>query len=202
MTPRQRRPGREGHSLDGIFRPRSVAVIGASRREGAIGRQVVANIVKAGFTGPVYPVNHHADTVLSILAYASIADIPGPVDLAVLVVPADAAVRAAEQCGRKGVKGLVVVTAGFNEIGGKGTARERRLLAIARKYGMRVIGPNCMGIINSEPAYRLDASFAAIYPGEGRVAMVSQSGALGESILSDAASHGLGVAMFASVGNR
>lgn len=195
-------PSRKSHSLDGIFRPRAVAVIGASRREGAIGRQVVANIVASGFTGPVYPINRRADTVLSISAYKSIKDVPGPVDLAILVVPADDAVKAAEQCGKLGVKGLVVVTAGFREIGGVGIEREEKLMRSARRHGMRVIGPNCMGVINSEPAFQLNGSFAAIYPGAGRVAMVSQSGALGESILADAAGHGLGVAMFASVGNR
>ena len=188
-------------SLDALFRPRAVAVIGASRREGAIGRQVVANLVAGGFTGPVYPVNPKTSVVLSIRSYAQVGRIDGPVDLAVLVVPPDEALVAAEQCGRKGVGGLVVVTAGFKEIGGVGIAREERLAAIAKRYGMRVIGPNCMGVINTEPAFGLNASFAATLPKPGKVAMVSQSGALGEAILADAASSGLGVAMFASVGN-
>jgi acetate---CoA ligase (ADP-forming) len=188
--------------LDGIFRPRSVAVVGASRREGSIGRQVVANLVGGGFQGPVYPVNPRAEVVLSIPAYASVKAIPGPVDLAVLVVPPDVALKAAEECGRKGVKGLVVITAGFREIGGVGVEREEKLQAIARKYGMRVIGPNCMGIVNTEPRFACNASFSATPPPPGSVAMVSQSGALGEAILADAAQAGLGVAMFASVGNR
>ena len=177
-----------------------MAIIGASRRQGAIGRQVVANMLGGGFAGPVYPVNPKAQVVHSVPAFKSVASIPGPVDLAVLVVPADAVLRVAEQCGAKGVKGLVVVTAGFGEIGGKGIARETKLGAIAESYGMRVIGPNCMGVINTEPDVRLNATFAATLPEAGPVAMVSQSGALGEAILADATEAGLGVAMFASVG--
>lgn len=188
--------------LDGIFRPRSVAVIGASRREGSIGRQVVANLIGGGFQGPVYPVNPKAEVVLSIPAYRSVRAIRGPVDLAVLVVPPDVALKAAEECGKKGVKGLVVITAGFREIGGIGAEREDKLQAIARKYRMRVVGPNCMGIINTEATYSCNASFSATPPPAGSVAMVSQSGALGEAILADAAQAGLGVSMFASVGNR
>ncbi|MBZ0154106.1 MAG: CoA-binding protein, partial [Planctomycetes bacterium] len=188
--------------LDGIFRPRSVAVVGASRREGSIGRQVVANLIASGFQGPVYPVNPKAEVVLSVPAFPSVRAIRGPVDLAVLVVPPDAVLRAAEECGKKGVKGLVVITAGFREIGGVGIEREEKLKAIARRYRMRVIGPNCMGIINTEPEFACNASFSATPPPKGSVAMVSQSGALGEAILADAAQAGLGVAMFASVGNR
>ncbi len=195
-TPKQK------NSLDGLFRPRSVAVVGASRRPGAIGHQVVANIVKSGFTGPVYPVNRKAEVVLSMPSYKTVAAIPGPVDLAVLVVPPDDVLRVARDCGKKGVKGLVVVTAGFREIGGVGIKREEKLVEIAQQYGMRVIGPNCMGIINTEAEFSLNGSFAATQIKTGQVAMVSQSGALGESILADAANNDLGVAMFASVGNR
>ena len=183
--------------LDGLFRPRSVAVIGASRRAGSIGRQVVANLIQGGFQGPVYPVNPKAEVVLSVPAYPSVRAIPGPVDLAVLVVPPDAALKAAEECGKKGVKGLVVITAGFREIGGIGIEREDKLRAIADRHGMRVIGPNCMGIINTEPEFACNASFSATPPPPGSVAMVSQSGGLGEAILADAAQAGLGVAMFA-----
>lgn len=190
------------HGLDGIFRPRSVAVVGASRRPGSIGRQVVSNLIAGGFQGPVYPVNPRAEVVLSVSAFPSVKAIPGPVDLAVLVVPPDAVLTAAEQCGRKGVKGLVVITAGFREIGGVGVVREAKLRRIADRYGMRVVGPNCMGIINTEPEFACNASFSATPPPAGSVAMVSQSGALGEAILADAAQAGLGVAMFASVGNR
>jgi acetyl coenzyme A synthetase (ADP forming)-like protein len=190
------------HGLDGLFRPRSVAVIGASRRVGSIGRQVVANLVGGGFTGPVYPINPKAEVVLSMPALPSVRAIQGPVDLAVIVVPPEIALQAAEECGKKGVKGLVVITAGFREIGGVGIVREEKLAAIARRYGMRVIGPNCMGILNTQKEFACNASFSAAHPPSGSVAMVSQSGALGEAILADAGQAGLGVAMFASVGNR
>ncbi|MCA8977084.1 MAG: acetate--CoA ligase family protein [Planctomycetes bacterium] len=188
--------------LDGLFRPRSVAVVGASRRDGSIGGQVVRNLVMGGFQGPVYPVNPKAEVVCSVPAHKSVKAIPGPVDLAVLAVPPDLVLAVAAECGRKGVKGLVVITAGFREIGGAGVEREQKLAAISRRYGMRVIGPNCMGILNTDPAYRCNASFASTAPAPGSVAMVSQSGALGEAVLADAARAGLGVAMFASVGNR
>ena len=157
------------HSLDAVFRPRAVAVVGASRREGAIGRQVVANLVAGGFQGPVYPVNPRSDVVLSMPTYPSVAKIPGPVDLAVLCVPAAEVVAVARACGKKGVKGLVVITAGFKEIGGAGAEREAELVAVARAHGMRIIGPNCMGVINTEPGVSLDASFAATRTPPGTV---------------------------------
>lgn len=177
-------------------------MIGASRREGSIGRQVVANLLAGGFTGPVYPVNRSADVVMSMLSYESISAIPGPVDLAVICVPAAEVPSVVEACGKKGVGGLVVITAGFRETGPEGAAREDAVIAIAERYGMRVIGPNCMGIVNNEPGSSLDASFTATRTPPGDVAMVSQSGALGEAILADAAAAGLGVSMFASIGNR
>ncbi|HMQ22009.1 MAG TPA: CoA-binding protein, partial [Planctomycetota bacterium] len=189
-------------ALDGLFRPRSVAVIGASRREASIGNEVVKNLVSSGFTGPVYPVNKRASVVRSMPCYARLQDIEGPVDLAVLVVPKDHVLAAARACAAKGVRGLVVVSAGFREIGGEGIARERELVRIAERASMRIIGPNCMGIVNTEPEFALNASFAACTPMPGSVGFVSQSGALGEAILSDARSAGLGVRMFASVGNR
>ncbi len=190
------------NSLDGVFRPRSVAVIGASRRPGAIGHQVVQNVLTSGFNGPLYPVNAHADVVLSMPTWPSVGKIPGPVDLAVICVPAEHVLDVSKQCAKKGVKGLVVITSGFKEIGGDGARREAALVALAREHGMRIIGPNCMGVINTEPGVSLNASFAATRVPAGKVAMVSQSGALGESILADAAAAGLGVSMFASVGNR
>jgi len=159
-------------------------------------------LVQCGFTGPVYPVNTAAEVVCSIPAHKSVKAIPGPVDLAVLAVPAAAVLKVAEECGRKGVKELVVITAGFREIGGEGIEREERLRAIAERYGMRVIGPNCMGILTTLPEVSCNASFSRNWPPAGKVALVSQSGALGEAILADAAQAGLGVSMYASVGNR
>ncbi|TAH39684.1 MAG: hypothetical protein EYC70_02530 [Planctomycetota bacterium] len=189
-------------SLDAIFRPRSVAVVGASRRPHQIGHEIVRNLVLGGFTGPVYPVNPGADVVHSMHCYARVGDIPGPVDLAVLVVPAAAVLAAARDCARKGVKGLVVISAGFAEMGGEGQERQHALLRLCRKHGMRLVGPNCMGVLNTAPEVRMNATFAAATPTAGGAAMLSQSGALGEAILADARALGLGVSMFASIGNR
>ncbi|MEZ5962599.1 MAG: acetate--CoA ligase family protein [Planctomycetota bacterium] len=202
VPPSETAPRDARHALDALFRPRAVAVVGASRREGSIGRQVVANLLAGGFTGPVYPVNRRADVVMSMLSYPSIDAVPGPVDLAVICVPAVEVPAVVEACGEKGVGGLVVITAGFRETGAEGAAREEAMMAIAERYGMRVVGPNCMGIVNNERGFMLDASFTATRTPPGDVAMVSQSGALGEAILADAAAAGLGVSMFASIGNR
>lgn len=190
------------HTLDAIFRPRAVAVVGASRRPQQIGHEIVANLVRGGFSGPVYPVNPGAAVVHSMHCYPRVADIPGPVDLAVLVVPGAAVLDAARDCAHKGVRGLVVISAGFAEVGGAGVERQRALLELCRKHGMRLVGPNCMGVLNTAPEVSMNATFAAATPTPGGAAMLSQSGALGEAILADARSLGLGVSMFASIGNR
>jgi acetyltransferase len=189
-------------TLDAIFRPRSVAVIGASRRKQTIGHEVLRNIMEFEFAGTVYPVNTSATSVLSIKSTPRLSDIAGPVDLAIVVVPRAQVLGLVRECGRKGVKGLIVITAGFKEVGKEGAALEARLKDEVRRYGMRMVGPNCMGIVNTEPAVRLNATFAATVPTRGNVGFVSQSGALGEAILADAARTGLGVAMFVSVGNK
>lgn len=197
-----RRPTRASRALDALFRPRAVAVVGAGRGELQIGHQVVANLVEGGFAGPVHPVNPRARVVRSMACHARVRDVPGPVDLAVLVVPAEAVLAAAADCAAKGVGGLVVISAGFAEVGGEGVERQRRLVALCREHGMRLVGPNCMGVLNTDPAVRLNASFAASPPAPGGAAFLSQSGALGEAILADARSQGLGMSMFASLGNR
>lgn len=189
-------------SLDALFRPRSIAVVGASRRANHIGHQIVRNLVEGGFTGPVHPVNPGAAVVRSMHCYAKVSAIPGDVDLAVIVVPAERVFDAVRDCGKKGVKGLVVITAGFGEVGGEGTARQAKLVELCDHYGMRLVGPNCMGILNTAPDVRMNASFADTQPIRGRAAFLSQSGALGAAILADAESLGLGLSMFASVGNR
>jgi acetate---CoA ligase (ADP-forming) len=188
--------------LDAIFRPRSIAVVGASRRRFQIGHEIVRNLVEGGFCGPVYPVNPSAAVVYSMHCFGRVTEIPGPVDLVVLVVPAPLVLAAARDCVRKGVRGLVVITAGFAEVGGEGAERQDELLALCKKHGMRLVGPNCMGVLNTDPEVSMNASFAAATPTLGGAAFLSQSGALGEAILSDARSLGLGVSMFASVGNR
>jgi acetyl coenzyme A synthetase (ADP forming)-like protein len=188
--------------LDAIFRPRSVAVIGASRRPGSIGAAIFHNLLEHGFAGPVYPVNPSARVVQSVLAYPSVGEIPGDVDLAVIAIPARDTLAAVEECGKKGVRGVVVITAGFKETGPEGAERELALRDTARRYGMRLVGPNCLGVLNTENGVHLDATFAPAWPPPGQVAFSSQSGALGLAILETAGALGLGFSQFASVGNK
>lgn len=194
--------GAPGHDLDAVFRPRSIAVIGASRRPGTIGWQILDNLLKNGFTGPVYPVNPHATVIHSVKAYPSIADVPEVVDQAVIVVPKEHVIAVAEECGRRGVKALVVITAGFKEVGGPGVERERRLMEVVRQYGMRMVGPNCMGVLNTEPDISMNATFAPTTPPSGTVSFLSQSGAMGVTILDYASEYGIGVSKFISLGNK
>lgn len=190
------------HALDAILRPRSVAVIGASRKRGTIAAEVFLNLLRAGFPGAVYPVNPSAKVVQSVRAYPTVMDIPDPVDLAVIVVPAAQVVEAAEACGKKGVRGILVITAGFGETGEAGRALEKRLLAVVRKYGMRMVGPNCLGVQNADPAVALNATFSPTFPPFGGVAFSSQSGALGLAILEQAKELGVGISAFVSMGNK
>jgi acetyltransferase len=191
-----------GVRLDAVFSPRSIAVVGASRRPGKIGYEILRNLIVNEYQGILYPVNPNARSVHGIRAYATVRDIPDPIDLAVITVPSDLALVAAEECGRKGVQGLVVITAGFREVGGAGIEREERLLAICREYGMTMIGPNCMGVINTHPDVRMDATFAPTPPLPGGISLVTQSGALGIAILEHAKSLGIGFAKFCSLGNK
>jgi len=188
--------------LDSILRPRSIAVVGASRHPNTIGYQILDNLIRYGFHGPLYPVNPKAPVVHSIRAYPSVSAIPDPVDLAVIVVPKDLVLASAEECGRKGVKGLVVITAGFAEVGGEGAERERRLVEVVRRYGMRMVGPNCMGVLNSATDFSMNATFAPTMPPYGPVGFISQSGAMGLSILDYAEELGIGIHQFVSVGNK
>ncbi|MDQ3770548.1 MAG: GNAT family N-acetyltransferase [Actinomycetota bacterium] len=189
-------------AMRNFFNPRSVAVIGASRSTGTIGSAVFRNLIAKGFHGPVYPVNPKADVVHSVAAYPSVLDVPGPVDLAVIVVPARLVIEVARGCGEKGVKALVIISAGFAETGEEGIARQRELMDVCRNTGMRLIGPNCMGIMNTDPNVMLDASFAPLFPPRGRVGFSSQSGALGLAVIDYARQLGLGMSTFVSVGNK
>jgi acetyl coenzyme A synthetase (ADP forming)-like protein len=189
-------------SIRSLLYPQSVAVIGASREPGTIGQLLFRCIMQSGFSGVVYPVNPHADAIMSVRSYPSVLDIPGPVDLAVIVVPAPLVATVTDECGRKGVHGIVVISDGFSERGGEGAQREQELRDIALGHGMRLVGPNCMGIINTDPAVNLNASFSQVYPPRGTVAFLSQSGALGLSILEYASNLDMGISTFVSVGNR
>ncbi|HET8976929.1 MAG TPA: GNAT family N-acetyltransferase, partial [Solirubrobacteraceae bacterium] len=182
--------------------PRTVAVIGASRRRGTIGGEVLHNLVTGGFSGAVYAVNPQADVVQSLPAYRSIGDIPAAVDLAVVVVPAEHVVDVARESAAAGVRALLVISAGFGETGAEGAARQRELVAVCRRSGMRLIGPNCMGVINTAPDVALNATFAPRQAAPGRVGFLSQSGGVGIAIIEAASRLGVGLSSFVSVGNK
>ena len=188
-------------TLQAILAPRTIAVVGATPRPGSMGRQVLSNLIDFGFTGRAYPVHPHAPSVRSVRAYATIGAVPEPVDLAVIVIPRDRVLEAVEACGAAGVKGLVVITAGFREVGGDGVALEQDVMAAVRRHGMRLVGPNCMGVINADPAVSMNATFAPVMPPFGHAAFVSQSGALGLSVLDYAREFGIGISQFVSIGN-
>ncbi len=188
--------------LDCVLKPTSIAVIGASRRPDTIGYEILDNLVKSGFNGPLYPVNPKATSIHSIKSFPSVTAIPDPVEMAVIVVPKQFVLGVAEECGKKGVKGLVVITAGFAEIGGEGIEREKQLVEIVKRHGMRMVGPNCMGVLNTDPAISMLATFSPSMPPHGSVAIVSQSGAMGQSILDYAEELGIGISQFVSVGNK
>ncbi len=189
-------------SLRALLYPRSVAVIGASTKPGAIGQLPFQCIMESKFSGVVYPVNPNAESVMSVKAYPSVLDVPGNVDLALIIVPAQFVPKVTDECGRKGVRTLIVISDGFKEIGSEGAYREKELRDITLGHGMRLVGPNCMGVINTDPTVNLNATFSRIYPPRGNVAFLSQSGGLGLAILDYAKNLNLGISTFVSVGNR
>ncbi|MDP1819518.1 MAG: acetate--CoA ligase family protein, partial [Acidimicrobiales bacterium] len=185
-----------------LLSPRSVAVIGAGRAPGGIGHEVIRHLQRVGFQGPVWPVNDKADHVASVRAVDSILDIADDVDLAVIAVPAPLVVGVVEECGRKQVYGAVILSAGFAESGAVGAALEAEVLRVARTWGVRVVGPNCLGLINTNPAVRLHATFAPAFPLPGRVALLSESGMVGAAIIGQAREVGVGISSFLALGNR
>jgi len=189
-------------SIKPFFEPRGVAVVGAGRQRGKIGAEIFHNVRATRFQGQVVPVNPKASSIDSVKCYPRVTDIPFEVDLAIVAVPADQVAGVADDCVEKGVKGIVVISAGFGEAGPEGQTRERALLEKVRSARIRMIGPNCMGLVNTDPEVRLNATFAPVYPPEGRVAMLSQSGALGLAILDYASRLNLGISTFVSVGNK
>ncbi|GAB2845293.1 bifunctional GNAT family N-acetyltransferase/acetate--CoA ligase family protein [Actinocorallia aurea] len=192
----------ESRSIRRLLHPASVAVIGASRVSHSVGQTVLRNLLGADFTGPVYPVHPEAHAVAGVRAYRTVAEIPDEVDLAVVAVPSSAVQDVIAQCAAKGVHGLVVVSSGFAETGEAGRSAQQDLVRVARANGMRVVGPNCLGIANTDPAVRLNASLAPVLPHRGPVGFFSQSGALGIAILQRTAERGLGLSTFISAGNR
>ncbi|HEU4706214.1 MAG TPA: GNAT family N-acetyltransferase [Solirubrobacterales bacterium] len=185
-----------------ILEPRAVALVGASRREGSVGAQVFANLVESGYPGPFYPVNPAVERLRSVPVYPRVEAAPGEVDLAVIAVPAEGVVVAAREAAGRGARALVVLSAGFAETGEEGARRERDLLAVCRETGMRLVGPNCLGVLNTDPEAPLDVTFIPHAPPPGNVGFVSQSGALGLALAEFTDERRLGVSSFASVGNR
>jgi acetyl coenzyme A synthetase (ADP forming)-like protein len=189
-------------SLRYLFRPGSVAVVGASRDPASIGYKLLEALIINRFQGPVYPVNPKATVVGSMRAYPSVRDIPEPIDLGIIAVPRDAVLSVVDDCAARGVKALVVISAGFAEVSAEGRELQQRLVEKVRGYGMRMVGPNCLGLLNTDPKVRLNASFSPIFPPAGRIGMSSQSGALGLAILALARRLQLGLSTFVSVGNK
>ena len=189
-------------SIERLLCPQSIAVVGASPRRGTIGHEIFRNLLNSGFNGPVFPVHPTARHIASVPAFPTVTAIPNPVDLAVIVVPADQVRGVIDECGAKGVRGLVVISAGFAETGTSGAAAQRDLVAAARGAGMRMVGPNCMGVINTAAGISMNATFAPTAPIPGRLAFSSQSGGLGIAVLEEADRRGLGLSSFVSVGNK
>lgn len=189
-------------SLRPLLEPRAVAVIGASRDEASLGRRILHAIIDGGFGGPIYPVNPKVADMDGLTVYPTVRDLPAGVDLAVVAVPPDAVAGVADECVAVGVKSLVVITAGFAEAGEEGRVRQRELVEKVRSGGMRLIGPNCMGLLNATPQVRLNASFSPMFPASGRIGLLSQSGALGIAILELAGERGIGLSTFVSAGNK
>ncbi len=190
------------NAVRSILQPRSVAVVGASRDRDSIGGRLLHNLLAQPFAGVVYAVNPNTEAVQGIPSYPSIADVPGEVDVAFICVPAAGVIDVARTCGAKGVRGLVVISSGFGETGLDGLALQRELVGVCRVSGMRLVGPNCMGVVNTDPAIRLNGTFSTAWPPAGRVGFLSQSGALGIAVMSQAAELGLGLSTFVSVGNK
>ncbi|MEU0535049.1 bifunctional acetate--CoA ligase family protein/GNAT family N-acetyltransferase [Amycolatopsis tolypomycina] len=199
---RSREQAAEARSVHNLLHPTSVAVIGASTEPGKVGHVAFANLLVAAFTGTVYPVNAEHRSVRGVRAYPSVLDIPDPVDLAVVAVPAESVESVLDACLAKGVKTLLILSSGFAEAGPHGLHAELRLVGEARAHGMRVVGPNALGVLNTAPGIRLNATLAPRLPGRGRTGFFCQSGALGTAILADAEARGLGLSTFVSAGNR
>ena len=189
-------------SIESIMNPKSIAVVGATNRPGSVGLAVFRNILNAGYSGVLYPVNPKARSIRSVKAYPTLADVPDELDLAVIVVPAPVVADVIEEAAEKKVKGAIIITAGFKEIGGKGVEMENHLKDLAKKSGIRIVGPNCLGIINTHESCSLNASFATKMPKSGKIAFISQSGALCTAVLDYAEGRDIGFSKFISFGNK
>jgi acyl-CoA synthetase (NDP forming)/L-amino acid N-acyltransferase YncA len=192
----------ERASLRPLLAPRSVAVVGAGRTPGGVGHEILKGLIGYEFTGPVYPVNPHASAVAGVPAYPSLDQLPGPVELVVIAVPADQVAGVLAAAAGAGARAAVVLSAGFSEAGAPGAADQAELVRVARAGGIRLVGPNCLGVVNTDPQVRLDASFGPAPPRRGGLAVASQSGAVGIAVLDHASRHGCGISSFVSLGNK
>ncbi len=190
------------NGLDAIFSPESVAIIGASNTPGKVGHDIFANILSGRYQGTLYPVNPKAKSILSVKAYPSITDIPDRVDLGIIILPPQVSLAAVEEGIKKGIKGFVIVSSGFREVGGEGLEIEERIVSVCRAAGVRLVGPNCLGVINPIPTVSLNASFSARMPSPGNISFISQSGALCTAVLDFAADRDIGFSKFISIGNK
>ncbi len=198
----QRERTAAAQSVRSLLNPRSVAVVGASRHRGTIGAALIGNLKRDGFTGPIYPVNPNAEEIGGLRAYPSVSAIGAPIDLAIIAAPAAAVETAVIDCAQAGVRGIVVISAGFAESSEEGREAQRRLTELVRASGMRMVGPNCMGVLNTDPAVSLNGTFAPTWPPAGNIGMSSQSGALGLAILDYVHGRNIGISTFVSVGNK
>lgn len=188
--------------IESIMSPKSIAVVGATNRPGSVGHAVFANILNAGYQGILYPVNPRAKSVQSVRAYPRLMDIPDEIDLAVIIVPAEVVPSIIEEAAQKKVKGIVVISAGFKEIGGHGIELESHLKESVKEHGLHLVGPNCLGVINTNTAVRMNASFARKMPKAGNIAFISQSGAVCTAVLDFAEGRNIGFSKFISFGNK
>jgi len=188
--------------IEYILSPKSIAVVGASNRPGSLGLAIFRNLLEAAYQGILYPVNPKAKSIQGVKAYPNLVDIPDEVDMAVLIVPSEQVESVIELAARKGIKGVIVITAGFKEIGGHGVELEKKVQAMAKAHGIRMLGPNCLGVINTNKDVRMNATFSRLMPKPGNIALVSQSGAMCVAILDFAEGRNMGFSKFVSIGNK
>jgi acetyltransferase len=187
--------------LDAIMRPKAIAVVGASTKPNTIGSEVMLRLKEYKFKGDIYPINPKADEICGFKVYKSVLDVPGKVDMALIIVRNDFVLSVIDECAEKGIKGVVVITAGFKETGKEGAELEKQLVEKLKQYGIRAIGPNCLGVLNTDPEISMDACFAEELPVRGKIGFVSQSGALGGGILNILRDLNIGFSQFISIGN-
>jgi acetyltransferase len=189
-------------NLKALFEPQTVAVIGASRRKDAVGYAILSNLKSGGFKGKIYPINPKTDSIDGVKCFPAIADVPDAIDLAVIILPSTAVPEILTECGKKGVKAVIIISAGFREVGKEGLKLEKEVVQISKHFNMPVLGPNCLGLLNTDPKISVNASFSRTMPAPGNIAFVSQSGALCAAVLDYAKGENVGFSKFISLGNK